>query len=566
MKNQVKLIIVAFISVVAFCVYYSNNTIKFSVPSGFYEEDFYLEITAPSNQIYYTLDGSTPTEESTQYTEPILITDASLNENVYSNREDVSTCFLTDIITEYTDETPSSLYEIPDYLVDKGTIIRVVYYDILGVASEVSTATYFVGFEEKEGYSNIKTISVVTDPDNLFDYDTGIYVLGSTFDEYLKTAIESGGFSAFWWWDANYRNTGSEWEREANISLFDTEGTIVLQKEVGIRVQGGASRTCYPKSLNVYARSDYDGTEQIEYSIWENSGYIPDAFTISSGGNDFYTKFDDRLASELLQDLDVATLQYEPYNMFLNGEYWGVCNLAEKYTENYFYYYYNVNPTNVAMIKGGELEFGEAEDYESYQELYSFLYSEDLDLSTDEDYEYLWTQMDKSSTIDYFAAMLYLGRTGDWIPFTENSAVWRTGYTGSGTYEDGKWRWTVYDMNGYAMKSSYNGVDSIADTRSKIVWFDSLCENENFVKLLTDRLFELMEDDFQEEKIVELIDAYIIEIEDAMAIHYERFFAVDITKFYEEMEDIKQFFDGRNENMEEFIYDNFGDMLVEDEV
>lgn len=564
MKNQIKLIIVCFISLIVFCLYTNNNTIKFSVPSGFYEEDFYLEITAPGSEIYYTLDGSDPTDESIQYTDPILITDASLNENVYSNIDDVSTYFLKDELSAYTNKVPSEIYEIPDYLIDKGTVIRVVYYDVFGEVSEVSAAAYFVGFEEKDGYSNINTISVVTDPVNLFDYDTGIYVLGSAFDEYLATALETGEFDAHYNWGANYMNTGSEWEREANITLFDTEGNLLLQKEVGIRVQGGASRTNYPKSLNVYARGEYDGTEQVEYSIWEDSGYIPDAFTISSGGNDIYTKYKDRLASELLQNLDVATLQYEPYNMFLNGEYWGVCNLAEKYTEDYFCYYYNVDPTNVTMIKAGELEFGETEDYESYQELYSFLNSEDLDLSTEEDYEYLWTQMDKSSTIDYFAAMLYLGRTYDWTPMTTNSAMWKTSYIGGDTYEDGKWRWAVYDMNGFAMASSYNDVDPIADTRSRISWFDSLCENEDFANLLADRLFELMEDDFQEEETISLIDAYIVEIEDAMANHYERFFGTDLTVFYEKMDDIKQFFEGRNENMEEFIYENFGDMLVEE--
>lgn len=44
---------------------YENDTIKksnllFSKPSGFYEDPFTLEISAPTSEIYYTLDGTEP--------------------------------------------------------------------------------------------------------------------------------------------------------------------------------------------------------------------------------------------------------------------------------------------------------------------------------------------------------------------------------------------------------------------------------------------------------------------------------------------------------------------------
>jgi hypothetical protein len=53
----------------------------FSAKSGFYNNGFSLTITADDGaDIYYTLDGSIPTADSTKYTSPIEIKDASAEE------------------------------------------------------------------------------------------------------------------------------------------------------------------------------------------------------------------------------------------------------------------------------------------------------------------------------------------------------------------------------------------------------------------------------------------------------------------------------------------------------
>lgn len=73
--------------------------LTFSQESGFYENAFRLRIYAPTGtEIYYTLDGSVPDEHAIKYTEPILINDATENNNVYSARDDVAAGFLKDDI------------------------------------------------------------------------------------------------------------------------------------------------------------------------------------------------------------------------------------------------------------------------------------------------------------------------------------------------------------------------------------------------------------------------------------------------------------------------------------
>ena len=76
------------------------------------------------------------------------------------------------------------------------------------------TKSYFIGFQEK-GYSAFPIISVVSDPQKVFDYENGIYVMGKTGDEF----IASGGEIIDW--RGNYSNRGRKWEKPAHIDYFD---------------------------------------------------------------------------------------------------------------------------------------------------------------------------------------------------------------------------------------------------------------------------------------------------------------------------------------------------------
>ena len=252
-----------------------ESNIIFSKQSGFYEEEFQLKIYAPSDEIYYTLDGSEPNRESLRYDAPILIDDATKNENVYSLRTDVCGSFIAG----------DTLYTIPDYLVDKCTVIKVAYYDETGNLSAAETRNYFVNYDEKAGYENISIISVTTDSENLFSDDKGIYVLGDSFKEYCEENDLST--KSYYRWGANFLNRGREWERNVNIQVFDENKELVLSQNVGMRIQGGVSRGLLPKSLNFYARDEY-GDNRMKYDFFD-TGYYPQRVTLSGGGNDYYS-------------------------------------------------------------------------------------------------------------------------------------------------------------------------------------------------------------------------------------------------------------------------------------
>lgn len=502
-----------------------GSEILFSKASGFYEDEFYLKIYAPSKEIYYTLDGSEPTKDSVKYENAILIDDASNRENTNSMREDFSTGFLL--------EDP--VYEVPNYLIDKCTILKVAYYDEKGNRSQVEERVYFVDFEEKTGYENINIISITSDPENLFSDEKGIYVLGDTYQWFLESGSEEEKARDWCFWAANYRNHGRSWEREANITVFNVARENVLTQKVGIRTQGGASRGYYPKSINIYARDEY-GDNRLRYDFW-GTGYYPKRMTLSCGGNDNRGKMMDRLVSELTENADFGTMNYEPYVLFLNGEYWGFYYLTEKYDEQYLEHYYDVNRDNVIIIKNGSIEVGTDTDAVLYAEMIAFV--ENADMAMDENYQSACAYLDMQSLIEYFATEIYIARELDWP--SSNYALWRVRETGKKECEDGKWRWLLFDVNTSALNEDLIEHDTLAYARKKSKLFGNLWNSQQFRESFAETILEMSETIFRENLVQSKISEYEELMYTPVQKHCQRFFGKTFEGKYPTATSIKNF-------------------------
>lgn len=139
-----------------------------SKESGFYDDEFYLEMTSErGTTIYYTLDGSEPTEQDNRYVEPILIQDASSNPNKYSIMENTSGLDIWDAYDEY----------IPTQNVRKAWIIKARAYNSLGKASEVIEKVYWVGINQNTEYGNFPVLSLCVESEDFWG-EEGIYTNG----------------------------------------------------------------------------------------------------------------------------------------------------------------------------------------------------------------------------------------------------------------------------------------------------------------------------------------------------------------------------------------------------
>lgn len=395
----------------------------FSLDGGYYTTAQMLSISdeTPESVVRYTLDCREPDETSPRFTSPLLIKDRSGDPNYFS-----------EILT--TLDPPAWL---PDWVPPEGevykvTIVRARAFRTGYLPSEVVTKTYFIDPNLPQRYGTIAVISLVSDPKNLFNDTTGIYVPGI----FHKPGKSSGNYF-------------QDWEKPAHIEFFEPDGKPGFAQDIGIKIQGGTSPSSPQKGLHVIARSEY-GRNRIEYPIFKNrrtsASQITEfkRFMIRAWGSVVnFTLLSDAFAQLLMAKSDLDLMAYRPAIVFLNGEYWGLHELREFSKNNWYYqYHYNIDRDNPGIDllehrKRGDMPYVSPEegDTRHWDNLMTYLNTHDMSLS--ENYNYIKTQIDVENFISYIGHGVYLGKW-DWP--NNNEASWRPRTV------TGKWRWIPYDM------------------------------------------------------------------------------------------------------------------------
>ncbi len=491
----------------------SIGTPEFNIESGFYDSEIELKLSSKKGTIHYTTDGSIPDMNSPEFKNSIKITDRSNEDNVLSAIKEVA--------------SPQNQY-VPNSKVKKCTIVRAAIFNGSGVSGPVATNTYFVGMDQQNDFNGLPVISLVSDYDGLFGYENGIYVLGKTCDD---SKSQNGRiFVNDWEYPGNYANRGREWERQTHIELFEADGNPDFERELGMRIMGNASRTYNQKSFRMYARKDY-GEKNIKYPLIpgntgdgtneEISKYK--TFLLRNGGNDCsYAKIRDPLVQTLVKGTNVATQESRPVVAFLNGEYWGIYALEEDYSANYIETNYGVDSKDVIMIKCGEIEEGTDEDMAAYNELKSLITA---DLSNEENYQKLCDVMDIQSYIDYCCIVSYTGNKDSMFNNNNNWRLWRSRTVGEGAYQDGKWRFMLFDTE-YSM-NLYNQSRASDNNSFKELkhhkWFSSLMNNDSFKAQFFSTLIYMRDNLFCPEKFNAVISDLSSQYGPLMSEQYKRF-------------------------------------------
>lgn len=479
-----------------------------------------------------------PDETSPVYDGSLTFTDPGSQPNVYSAR--------TDIAAETTTYLP------PTEAVDKAVILRAAAFDADGNQSNPVTATYFINLDRKEGYQNAWIVSLISEPDNLFSDERGIYVRGSVYEQALQDGII---YEEFPWIDLmdymNYHREGSESERRAQLTIFDSESTVRIDQECGIRIRGNASRSFPQKSFTLFARKRYgnntfasvfsDPDETCPTLILNNSRTLTKTF--------FFRLVDDR---------NTAGQEYRPCQLFLNGEYWGMYYLMEKYSAEYLENHYQVPASDILLIKDSEeIQSGNAEDYTCWQEVLDLFRT---DLSDPDNYTALLEKVDIQSLIDWLCTNIYIANT-DTRPLGGNVYTWRSiGPTGE-DYNDGKWRWILYDLDdALAVGTEYENnepwkMDAFTDHAGYYPAglldtepLPGLMRNEDFRRQFVQTFLDMTNENFDADRVSTLLDEQKASTSDQAAISWQRWNAELWHDTYDaQIETLRTYFENRRE-------------------
>lgn len=392
----------------------------FSHPDGMYSSPFNLEISSPNTdaKIYFTLDGSEPTESSTLYTSPINISSRIGDPNDISM---IPTNSISNPGPPYYEGWQPPLGEV-----FKINVVRAKVFHPDAPDGNVYTHSYIVDNKGSARFS-LPYFSLATHRSNFFDNEIGIYVPG-----YYNNIFQDG----------------DEWERPANISFFKAGGVLGFKEDIGVRLHGNTTRSRPRKSLRIASRAEY-GSSWINYQLFSTKQVNRyKRFILRNSGNDWdWAIFRDAFIQFLAKDLKVETQHYFPSLLFINGEYWGIHNVRDRYDEHYIKSHYDIDEDEMTILQNNsEFKFGNPAGVDHYNSTRSYISSNSL--SSDAAYQNVKKMMDVESFIDFQLIHIYSQNT-DWPG--NNTMYWRylrDGYDENAPNgKDGLWRWMILDTD-----------------------------------------------------------------------------------------------------------------------
>lgn len=506
----------------------------FSIAPGVYDSPIILHRPHYDDNVIirYTLDGSEPSDSSPVFEDSLIITDKSDLDN------DVA-----DIPTNplYSHDC---VWKKPPK-VAKGTVVRMAAFSSNFIPSETVTGTFFI-FDKGTGRYSMPVVSIVTNKENFFSDETGIYVPGNT-------SLPDNRYSG------NYYQEGKDWEREGNIEFFDQNGTRFISQGVSYRIHGFGSRVFPQKPLRIYAKSSL-GNKTFDYPFFGNKPFNSfKRLLLRNSGNDFTsTMFRDGVSHLMVDHLDFDTQGFAPHIVFVNGEYWGIQNLRERYDKYYLQRVYGADPDSIdyLSLKGNFVpEISEGDDVH-YNEMMHFVQNNNI--AENDNYNKLKTYIDMDNLLDYLPINIYL-QNCDWI--NNNFDFWRVRkpydpYAPRGL--DGRFRWLLYDVDfSYGLAPQYPDMIYLIKQLNYPL-LSALLTNNIFRTQFINRNADLMNSAFVEHRALFMIDSIQDIFEPEIEEHVQRWgYPENKEKWLANIDEIKNSIRTRPSQMHQHLIEHY---------
>lgn len=413
--------------------------------------------------------------------------------------------------------------------------------------------TYFTKTHQHKAFPfKLPVISLFADPDDLFSDEKGIYVPGKHYniDKWYG-----------WWPPGNYTQ---KWKKQGHIHYFNEKGELKYESNITFTVMGFGVSGFPQKSLKIKFKDKNWITNRCSYPILKSLNYQPSRIILRNSGQDFVsTHFRDAFAQSLLDGLSVEHQTCEPVVLLINGEYWGIMNLKERFDKSYFkhkYGYHNIDILeNEKDIKGG--------DFNSFNKLMEFIKTHDLSIPSN--YDTVVNQIDMENYMTYLCFQLYTGNY-DWPGV--NQLFWMRRDTID------QWKWMMvdcdytfgFDKMGITNRTaSYNYIKDATDPNGpnwpNPAWSTllnrKLFSNATFRKTFEEVSDQLLNTAFSEEVVLKKLYEFEELYRPEMKRHIQRWkYPNSLQEWEKEIEKIKKYIKTRkqyyNKQLEEY-YDSF---------
>lgn len=374
--------------------------------------------------------------------------------------------------------------------------------------SQVITRTYINSSNEP-----FPIISVVTDNNNIYGWDYGVFQQGETYGR------PGNGRS-------NNCNWNMDWDRPVSFEYITTDNKCLISQECDLSMCGGWSRANNPHSFKLKAKKTYDFNNSFKAQFFNKKPYIKNkTLQIRNGGNDGYARLMDPALQQIVarSGIYVDYQEWQPVHVYINGQSYAVLNMREPNNKDFAESNYGIDTdemdqfeitpdSNYVQMKGTE---------EAYLRLINLSKN-----ATDTNiYKEIEKLLDIDEYINYMAVELY---TGNWDWPQNNTKGFRD-------VHDGKFHFVIFDLDGalststpfntflekeknftFPTNDDLHGYDysrgvSIEGIRYKedltfVTLFKNLLKNDNFRKKFIDTFCIVGGSVFHPKKVNEIVD------------------------------------------------------------
>ncbi|MDZ4751142.1 MAG: CotH kinase family protein [Flavobacteriales bacterium] len=344
------------------------------------------------------------------------------------------------------------------------------------------------------------------------------------------------------------------------IEVFAADGTFVTQADGDSNEHGNDSNAYDQRGFDMIVRDAMGYDNEVAFPVFHHSdrvGYERLIFKAAANDNYPYSNgghVRDAYCHELsiLGDLKLDERTTEYCILYINAEYWGVYDVREKVDDiDFTEHYYDQPEGFVDFIKtwgGTWAEYGSQNDW---NDLVNFITTNDMTVQAN--YDYVLTQYNTISLIDYFILNGYVV-CADWLNW--NTAWWR------GRHPDGeakRWKYVLWDLdNTFGHGANYTGIpntgsgadpcnpENLGDPggQGHVPVLNALFDNEDFFYDYVNRYASLSNTIFSCESMIGVLDSMINVIQPEMQRQVDRW-GGNFAQWEANVQDIRDFINER---------------------